>query len=397
MTESTPPSAKVADGAGAAGAVPSAAADAPPAIPARWFQLEAWQRWMVVLIVLIFLYEARTIIGPFIIAGIIAYIFTGAISAVQERLHWPRLLVTGLLYLLVLAALGIVIYLGARALIDQTIELSQQGPSLVENALRQLLGDSAIDLFGQHLDAHSLAQRIDQIVQEFQGQPSNALHYGELIVGRLLDTLLAIVVSFYLIVDGHKLGAYLLKFIPTDSRPAAGYLAGRIHSVLAAYLRGQLLPIGLMATITFLALHFLFGLHYALPIALATGFLEILPFIGPAVAATLAAGVGLAQGGPGLAVGILVLYLILREAEDQLVMPFVVGRAVDLHPLATIFAVLAGGAIAGVLGVLLAVPTAAAVKVTLDLLYPSTPEGAMAQARPGLALAAREEQAEAEE
>src|SRR5438552_165943 len=83
----------------------------------------------------------------------------------------------------------------------------------------------------------------------------------------------------------------------------------------------------------------------------------------------LAAGVALSAQGAGAAVGVIIAYTILRELEDQVVMPVVVGRAVNLHPVVTIFAVLAGGAIAGVLGMLLAVPTAAAIKVVLDILY----------------------------
>jgi predicted PurR-regulated permease PerM len=227
---------------------------------------------------------------------------------------------------------------------------------------------------------------------EVQGNPGNALHIGELIVSRLLDALLVVFVSFYLIVDGGKLGAYLLKFLPADSRPVAGLMAGRIHTVLGAYLRGQLYLVIIMSTVTWLALHFLFNLHYALPIALASGLLEVMPLIGPIIAASLAAAVALAQqgGGPGLAVGVLILYFILRQAEDQLVIPFIVGRAVELHPIVTIFAVLAGGAVAGILGILLAVPVAAAIKVILDYLYPATPERAIAQARPGLDQAARE-------
>jgi len=77
--------------------------------------LEPWQRWMLLVVLLVFIYQARTVIGPFIIAGILAYIFTGVVSVVQERVRWPRVLVAGLLYLLVLAALGALIYFGARA------------------------------------------------------------------------------------------------------------------------------------------------------------------------------------------------------------------------------------------------------------------------------------------
>jgi predicted PurR-regulated permease PerM len=365
----------------------------------RPLRLQNWQHWLILAVVLVFFYEARSVLGPFIIAGIIAYIFTGGITFVQQRLGWPRVLVAGLLYLLVLAALGGALYIGAQTLIRQTVELSRQGPSLVENGLRQLLGTSSIDVFGQQYDAHTLAQRLDAAIVEAQDNPGGALHIAELVVSRLLDALLVVFVSFYLIVDGHKLGAYLLKFLPNESRPVAGLMAGRIHTVLGAYLRGQLLLVLIMSTVTWVALHFLFNLRYALPIAIASGFLEVMPLLGPIIAATLAAGVALAQpgGGVGLAVGVLILYFILRQAEDQLVIPFVVGRAVELHPIATIFAVLAGGAVAGILGILLAVPIAAAIKVILDYLYPSTPERAIAQARPGLAQAARERDEKAED
>jgi predicted PurR-regulated permease PerM len=361
-------------------------------------RLQSWQHWLIFAAVLLFLYEARGVIGPFVIAGMIAYIFTGGITFVQERLGWPRVLVAALHYLLVLAALGGVIYFGAHTLVRQVVELNHQGPNLVESGLRQFLGNGAIDVLGQPYDAHTLAQRLDEAIREAQSHPGDALHVGELIVSRLLDALLVVFVSFYLIVDGHKLGAYLLKFVPADSRPVAGLMAGRIHTVLGAYLRGQLLLIIIMSTVTWVALHFLFNLRYALPIALASGVLEIMPLLGPIIAATIAAAVALAQpgGGPGLAVGILILYFILRQAEDQLVIPFVVGRAVELHPIATIFAVLAGGAVAGILGVLLAVPVAAAIKIILDYLYPATPAHAIAQARPGLDQAARERDGDAE-
>jgi predicted PurR-regulated permease PerM len=99
----------------------------------------------------------------------------------------------------------------------------------------------------------------------------------------------------------------------------------------------------------------------------------VIPLIGPVLAGTIAAIVGLVHGGTGEMFGIIVAYIVLRQIEDQFVMPIVVGRAVHLHPLVPIFAVLTGGAIAGILGAILAVPTAAAVRVTLDYLFPAEP------------------------
>src|SRR5207244_3146647 len=123
--------------------------------------------------------------------------------------------------------------------------------------------------------------------------------------------------------------------------------------------RGQLFLIVLMSAVTYVVLTFVFRLPFAVAIAFATGLLEVIPLLGPILATTIAASVALAHGGPGLALAVIVAYFVLRQIEDQVVMPLVVGRAVHLHPVATLFAVLAGGTIAGVLGMLLAVPTAA--------------------------------------
>src|ERR671931_345742 len=108
------------------------------------------------------------------------------------------------------------------------------------------------------------------------------------------------------------------------------------------------------ASVTFLVLHFIFHLRFALPIAIATGFLEVIPVIGPISAGAIACVVALGQDGVTQALWVALAYLILRQLEDQLIMPQVVGRVVHLHPLVTICAVLAGGAVAGVLGMVLA-------------------------------------------
>jgi predicted PurR-regulated permease PerM len=162
----------------------------------------------------------------------------------------------------------------------------------------------------------------------------------------------------------------VLRFVPAEYRGRVETLSAEIHRVLGRYLRGQLILIVLMATVTFVVLEWVFHLPYALWIAILTGFLEVVPLIGPVVAGAIACLVGLGQGGVGEAAALAVTYLILRQTEDQLIMPQVVGRAVHVHPLVTIFAVLAGERIAGVLGMVLAVPTAAAIKVVLDQAYP---------------------------
>jgi predicted PurR-regulated permease PerM len=369
---------------------------AAPVAPAprtpRWI----WA-WFLPLLLLLLLYMARAVLGPFIIAGVLAYIFSMVVDVLQERLRWPRALIVTLLYALTLGVIGVGLYFGSEALFQQTRDFLRRGPNILEQGLQQIMGGSNYTYGGLTLDAHSLAQRINEGVSAYFGSGGDAIHLAGVIVGRLLDSLLVIVVSFYLMLDGKRLGSYLLKYVPAGSRVRTGYVAGRIHTVLGAYLRGQLLLIALMSAVSFVVLQFVFNVPYALPLGILTGFLEILPLLGPGIAATLAAGVALSAHGAGSAIGVLVAYLVLRELEDQIVMPFVVGRAVELHPVVTIFAVLAGGAMFGALGMLLAVPATAALKVILDFLYPTDPDEALAQARPGMKRAAQEAEARDEE
>jgi predicted PurR-regulated permease PerM len=371
-------------------------APAPAAVTTRRTPRWIWG-WALPVVILVLLYMVRRMLGPFVIAGVLTYIFSMVVDSLQERLHWPRGLIVTLLYLVVLSIIGVGLYFGAEALYLQTRDLLRRGPNLIEQGLRQIMGDQPYTFAGITVTASLLAERIDEGVRGYFGNGGDAIHLAGEVVARLLDSLLVIVVSFYLMLDGKRLGVYLLKFVPSGSRARTGYVAGRIHRVLGAYLRGQLLLIGLMSLVSFLILQFIFQVPYALPLGILTGFLEILPLLGPAIAAVLAASVALAAHGPGAALGVVVAYTILRQLEDQLIMPFVVGRAVELHPVVTIFAVLAGGAMAGVLGMLLAVPVAAAIKVVLDFLYPTDPQDALAEARPGIRRAAREAAAHADD
>jgi len=135
----------------------------------------------------------------------------------------------------------------------------------------------------------------------------------------------------------------------------------------------MLIPI--MATFTYIALKTL-GIRYALVIAIASGILEIIPVIGPWSAAGIAMMVSLLQpttpfgwSHAVLVVVVGVTYFVLRMAEDNFIIPQVVGHAVHLHPVLVLFAILAGGALAGPFGLLVGIPTVAVAQLLLRYLY----------------------------
>jgi predicted PurR-regulated permease PerM len=191
-----------------------------------------------------------------------------------------------------------------------------------------------------------------------------------------LQAILAAIVTFYFLVDGARFRDNVVEVLPADRRASTVALLARIHLVLGKWLRGQLLLIVLVAAVTYLVLGPILHLPYALAIAVVTGVLEIIPLVGP-IAATVVAGTdAFARGGASLAAVVIVFYFVLRQVEDQVVMPVVIGRAVHLHPVVTILAVLVGLSTYGILGGLLGVPVAAALNVIYRELYrpDETPE-----------------------
>jgi predicted PurR-regulated permease PerM len=173
-----------------------------------------------------------------------------------------------------------------------------------------------------------------------------------------------------------------IDLLPGAHRDRTRDVLARIHVILGKWLRGQLLLIALVSAVAYIGLGPIAHLPYALALAVMTGVLEIIPLIGPLIATAIVSVDAFARGGAGLAAAIIVFYFVLRQIEDQVVMPVVIGRAVHLHPIVTIFAVLVGLSLYGVLGGLLGVPVAAAINVVFRDLYPTAAASANAPPPP---------------
>jgi predicted PurR-regulated permease PerM len=205
--------------------------------------------------------------------------------------------------------------------------------------------------------------------------PSDAVHVAERAVEVGLQVILALIITFYFLLDGQRFGRFALRFLEREQRANSLRLGHRIHVVLGRWLRGQLLLIGLVAVVIYVILGPILHVPYALALAILSGFLEIIPLVGPLIAAALAGTVAFSAHGVDTTIVVLAAYLVVRQIEDQIVMPVVIGRAVHLHPVITIFAVLVGLSSWGILGGLLGVPVAAALNVTLHELYPEETGG----------------------
>jgi predicted PurR-regulated permease PerM len=327
-------------------------------------------QWLALAGLIALLWVARGVLTPFIVAGILAYMLSPLVDQLADRARIPRQWVALSVFAAVVLVFGVLLWLIGARLNGEIRELGRQGPNIVETIVTNLTGGKNLELFGQRLSSTELGRRVDAAIRDELGTPTQAFQAVRTGIEWSLNLILVLLALAYLLLDGHRFWNYWLRFVPPDHRGRVETLASAIHLVLARYIRGQLLLIVLMSTVTFLALEWLFHLPYALWIGILTGLLEIIPLVGPVTAGAVACAVGFTQGGVGEAAGLALLYFVLRQTEDQVVMPIVVGRAVHVHPLVTIFAVLTGEKIAGVLGMVLAVPIAAAIKVVLDYAYP---------------------------
>ncbi|HEX3428254.1 MAG TPA: AI-2E family transporter [Candidatus Limnocylindrales bacterium] len=350
---------------------------APPPPPARPEGAQRDRAPFLVLLVaaLAILWLARAVLAPFIVAAVVAYAFSPLVMVAQRRTGWPRIAIVAIGYVIAIAIIVVLVVLLAGRVASELQLLAASGPDSLTALLRQLFGGDSLDIAGQRITVAELASEIQARLNGFLASPGDAVHLVTQTGEWFLEAILTLIVTFYFLIDGERLWDRAIALLPDRHRGRTVEVVARIHETLGKWLRGQLFLIALVAAIVYVVLGPILHLPYALGIAILTGILEIIPLVGPLIATAIAATDAFAHGGAGLAGVVVVIYFVLRQVEDQVVMPVVIGRAVHLHPVVTIFAVLVGLSIYGVLGGLLGVPIAAALNVVFRELYP-TPDTA---------------------
>lgn len=315
-------------------------------------------------------------LNPFLWAIITAYLLNPLVRTLSQRSRINRFWWVLLIYVVT----GFVIFTGFSVLwprlVTQFRDFQAAVPLFAERASNWIEQRGTLSFGGLVIDLRPAEADIVKWFTDLASKISTSV--PELVLGvieRLILLLVYLVVTFYLLLQSEQITANIYGLIPAPYRAEIIDLGRSIDRVLGAYIRSQLLLIALMAFLTYIPLTLL-GVNYALVLAIATGFLEIIPFVGPYTAAGSAVLVALLQtttpfGWPNwvLAVVIAIIYLVLRQAEDHLIIPNLVGHIVKLHPILVIFSILAGGHLAGALGLLLAVPIAATIRLILIYLY----------------------------
>lgn len=185
--------------------------------------------------------------------------------------------------------------------------------------------------------------------------------------GGLVSLIIVFVVTFYLVVSEDSLKKLFRTVAPKDYQPYLTDLSQRIEKGVGSWVRGMLVLSFIVSLAVYVTLSIL-GVKYALLLAIIAGIAEFLPYIGPVTAAIPAILIAMTQS-PLLALLTLIVYIVIQQLENHILVPKIMQKATGLHPVVSIFALLIGVKVAGIAGALLAIPVATVLRVVVEDIY----------------------------
>jgi predicted PurR-regulated permease PerM len=327
------------------------------------------------------LWMARDSVRPFIVGLLLVYLLDGPVHRLS-RAGVRRPIAILIVYVAAIAAFVAFMAITLTPLINEILRFAADFPNLA-NQLNQRIQDLS-DYYSHLQIPPSIREWIDSLIAGLQsGQPGAGLNLALLLplvtgAGSLIGAVFGYVILpvwvFYLLKDRVALVQAFDRALPAAWRFDTWVLLRTVERVFGQWVRGQLILGFAVGIFTFIGLIILsrtvdpiFG-QYAVLLSVIAGILELLPIIGPIIAAVPAVLLA-ATAGIESVVAALILYTLVQQIENNFLVPKIQGDATDLHPAAVMFAIIIGGALAGLIGAILALPIAAAGRDVVRYLF----------------------------
>ncbi|MDE4085798.1 AI-2E family transporter [Planococcus maritimus] len=311
-----------------------------------------------------------TLMPIIIIGGILFYIFRPIVKLLSKKM--PRIVAILLIFILFIALIvGFSLWIGPL-IFRQIQSLIENFPSIVRGVQNQSNRVLSSQWWSYIQEQDFLpALNPDTIAANFRntltGIGSNILSFTGVLVSALTSLVVVPFVLFFLLKDGDKLPASFLKLLPQDSRAEGAKILHDMDENLSAYIQGQAIVslfVGVLSYITYLVL----GVDYAIVLALVATFTNVIPYLGPIIGAVPAIVVAFFQE-PILALWVLIGITIVQQVESNFISPNIMGKKLAVHPVTIIFLLYIGGNLAGLIGMILVIPTYAVGKAIVQNLY----------------------------
>ncbi len=324
--------------------------------------------------IIFLLYKFSAAIMPTVLALVVAYVLAPPVDNLQERLRIPRGLAMLLVYLLFILVIAAALWVIIPTLVAQFAAFGKDLQGLLDRG-RELLS-AEINIYGFTINEREIANQFTSSLQTLLN-PIFGTTFSVLtgILTSLIWVVYIFMISLYLIKDSGAFRNWLEQLPPPDYREDYKRLRDEVTGIWRAFFRGQLL-LALVVSVIISIEASIIGLRFALVMGLLAGMLEFLPSIGHTIWIILAEFLALLGGSTWLPVPnwafaliVLGLHFVYTQFDMNYLIPLIIGRRVHLPPLVVILGIVVGASVAGVLGVVLAAPTIASLRVLARYVY----------------------------
>ena len=313
-------------------------------------------------------WKVAVIFPPLILAGAIVFILNPFISMLQRR-GIPRLAGVALTYfgfMAIVVLIGLVMW---PAIHDQGQNLGDRWPS-IRTKMETWVDDRAESFKGTpfEFDRQRVTEAFSSTDVSVRDQIDRVAKVGVKVFHALLVMILTPIFAFYLLVDLPHLKQVADGLIPAAARQEVLVLARRMNAAVGGFFRGQLVVALIVGTLVSIGL-LIIGLPFWLLIGMVAGFFNMIPLIGPYIGGVPALVIALTTREPITALWVVLIMVAVQQIDNHFISPLVMQRVVKLHPVLVMLALLLGGTLGGFFGLLVAVPTAAILKILVGHLW----------------------------
>ncbi|PQP88069.1 AI-2E family transporter [Paenibacillus sp. AR247] len=314
----------------------------------------------------------KTVVLPLILAGIAYYLLNPIVDFMEKR-KVKRLHTILLLYVFIIGMLAALVTLVIPVIREQIMDLVNNFPGYAEVArikVEELMGSNLVSNLQETVsfDPQELMKTVSEKGSEFLNRTWTGLGG---FVGGLIEVVLAVVtlpfILFYLLKDGKRLPGYILHFVPTRLRGETSRVMKEMNHQISSYIRGQIIVSCCIGVLLFVG-YIIIGLKYSLILAIIAACTSVVPYLGPAIAITPALIVAVVTS-PIMLLKMVIVWTVVQLIEGKFISPQIMGKTLKIHPITIIFVILTSGNLFGVVGILLAVPGYAVLKVVVSHLY----------------------------
>ncbi len=299
------------------------------------------------------------------IAALLAFAIAPLVKLLQRVM--PRFLAVLIVYLFVLTGISLLVYLVVSTAVHQGVSLAAHARTLFGPGGQGQLKVLEQPLIGLGIPADQLAALPQQIFSRVGGAANTAVPLVLSFFDFLLDIVIIAVMSIYLLIDGGRVTQWLRTGMPLMERSRVNFLLDTLQRIVGGYIRGQLVLSTLIGLLVGIGMT-LFHVPYAVLLGVLAFILEFIPVLGTLVSGAICVLLALTQGWV-IAVLVLAYFIVMHILEGDVVGPRIVGKAVGLHPVVSLAALVAGAELFGIWGALFASPVAGVLQAVLIALW----------------------------